>query len=29
MTVKTDGFEYEGRLDKTLSPIAHEITGTR
>jgi hypothetical protein len=29
VTVKTDGFEYEGRLYKTLSPIAREITGTR
>ncbi len=29
VTVKTDGFEYEGHLYKTLSPIAREITGTR
>jgi len=29
VTVKTDGFEYEGRLYKTLSPIVREITGTR
>ncbi len=29
VTVLPDGFEYEGRLYDSLSPIAREVTGTR
>ena len=29
VTVRTDGFEYQGRLYKSLSAIARHITGTR
>ena len=27
--VRTDGFEYGGRIHKSLSAIAHEVTGTK
>ena len=29
VTVRADGYEYAGRLFKTLSPIANAITGSR